>query len=129
MALGLKDGGIKKIIEMNPEIKQLCKDDSIKKFEDAVLEESESLIALTKKHFWNSVILIGFFLWMVLYALLAAQPQKLILAILAGTLLLASFERIYIQRKIKSGASKLATFSAIIEFLKNVKKNESTSSR
>jgi hypothetical protein len=129
MALGSKDGGTKKITEMDTEIKQLCKEDSIRKFEDAVQEESESLVALTKKHFWNSIILIGFFLWLLLYAIFATHPQKLILAVLAGTLLIASFERIYIQRKIKFGASKLATFSAVIEFLKNIKKNESTSNR
>jgi hypothetical protein len=116
------------LFEMNQELKHLCKEENIKKFEDAVFEESEVLVNLTKKHFWNDIILIGFFSYLFLYLLYSDNPQKPIIVVASIAVLLASFERFYIQRKIKSKVSKLATFSAIIEFLKNVK-HESTSSR
>lgn len=130
MALVLKAGGIKKNKKMSPEIKQLCERENIKKFEEAVQEESKVLISLSKKYFWNSLITVGFFSYFILYVLFSAQPQKVIIAISILTVLLASFERIYIQRKIKSKVTKLATFSAIIQFLKNINtKNESISNR
>jgi hypothetical protein len=43
-------------------------------------------------------------------------------------ILIASGERLYIQRKIKKTVYRLSTFSMIIEFLKKIK-NESTCSR
>lgn len=114
---------------MSPEIKQLCEEESLKKFENAIREESEYLVSLTKRHFWNSLVLAGFFFWMVGYTIFSSDPQKIIIGTLFGMVMLASLERFFLQKSIKLKVSKLATFSAIIEFLKNVKKNECTSNR
>lgn len=114
---------------MSPEIKNLCKEENIKKIEEAVQEESGILISLSKRYFWNGLVMIFFFLHLLLYIFLTEQPQRIVMIISGSSLLLASFERLYIQRRIKLKVSKLATFSAIVEFLKNIKKNESISSR
>ena len=100
----------------------------IEKFEEAVQRDSEEIVELSKRFFWNNIIVIGFTAWALLYTFTAVHPQRAMIWTSMLAILIASGERLYIQRKIKKTVYRLSTFSMIIEFLKKIK-NESTCSR
>ena len=100
----------------------------ISKFEEAVQRDSEEIIRLTKRHFWNTFILIGFTLQPVAYCLMQNQPQRIVIWMGIIGALVASGERMYLQKRIKKTVIDLATCSMIIDFLKK-HKNDSICSR
>lgn len=96
----------------------------ISKFEEAVQRDSEEIIRLTKRHFWNAFILIGFSLQPLAYCMMTQQPQRLVIWMGILGALVASGERMYLQTRIKKTVINLATCSMIIDFLKK-QKNDS----
>ena len=104
------------------------KEIEIEKFEEAVQKDSEEIVELSKRFFWNNVIVIGFTAWALIYTFTASYPQKITIWTSMLVILIASGERLYIQRKMKKTVYRISTLSMIIEFLKKVK-NESTCSR
>jgi hypothetical protein len=104
------------------------KEIEIEKFEEAVQRDSEEIVELSKRFFWNNIIVIGFTAWALLYTFTTVHPQRAMIWTSMLAILIASGERLYIQRKIKKTVYRLSTFSMIIEFLKKIK-NESTCSR
>lgn len=104
------------------------KEIEIEKFEEAVHRDSEEIVELSKRFFWNTLIVIGFTVWALFYSLSSSYPQKPMIWTSMLVILVASGERLYIQRKMKKTVYRISTFSMIIEFLKKVK-NENTCSR
>ena len=94
----------------------------IQKFEDAVERDSDEVIILSKRFYWNNVIVIGFMGYGLLYILLTKLPQKEIIGVTIFSILIASAERLYIHNKIKKAVSRIAASAMIIEFLKKIKK-------
>ena len=120
---------MKEIVEaIGEENTSILKGVEIKKIEEAVQRDSEEIVELTRRFFWNNFIVIGFTLWALIYVFGAENPQRLMIWTYMGAILVASGERLYIQRKIKKTAYRLTTFAMIIEFLKKIQ-NESTCSR
>jgi hypothetical protein len=120
---------MKEIVEaIGEENASLLKEVEIKKIEEAVHRDSEEIVALTKRFFWNNFIVIGFTAWALIYTLGTTNPQRLMIWTYMVAILIASGERLYIQRKIKKTTYRLTTFAMIIEFLKKIQ-NESTCSR
>jgi len=104
------------------------KEVDIHKFEDAIERDSEEVIRMSKRLFWNNVIVIGFMLQGLLYVWLTRFPQKPMIWMSIIAILIASTERLYIHKKIKNTLQRLAAFSMIIDFLKKVR-NENICSR
>lgn len=108
--------------------KEIVKEKDLEKLEEAALRDSEEIAELSKRHFWNNLIIIGFALYSVLYSVFTQHPRKEIVGLAMISVLIASGERFYIQTKIKKRIVRLTTFSMIIEFIKKAK-NESTCNR
>ncbi len=105
-----------------------AKEKDLKKLEEAALRDSGEIVELSKRHFWNNLIIIGFTLYSILYAITVQHPRKEIVWVSMIAVLIASGERFYLQSKIKKRVVRLTTFSMIIEFIKKAK-NESTCNR
>lgn len=106
----------------------LLRDLNIHKCEDVIERDSEEIIRMSKRLFWNNVAVIGFMLYGLLYIWLTENPHKIIIWLSLVALLIASSERLYIHKKIKKAVCRLTTFSMIIDYLKKTK-NENTRSR
>ena len=65
----------------------------LEKLEEAALRDSEEIAELSKRHFWNNLIIIGFTLYSVLYAVLSRDPRKEIVGLAMISVLVASGER------------------------------------
>jgi hypothetical protein len=131
MGLGFRAGGTKRNMIMdtedlskiiNEQELSTLREVDIQKFEDAVERDSEEVVLLSKRFFWNNVIVIGFMLYGLLYVLLTRYPQKAVIGTTIFAILVASAERLYIHNKIKKAVSRIAASAMIIEFLKKIKK-------
>jgi len=111
--------------EMN---KEPIRESDLEKLEEAAQRGSEEIVELSKRHFWNNLIIIGFSLYAVLYSVFSDYPIREMIWVAMIAILIASGERFYIQRKIKRTLVDLTTFSMIINFLKK-RKNESSYNR
>jgi hypothetical protein len=131
MGLESRVGGTKRKMTMNTEdLSKIIgeqelstlREVDIQKFEDAVERDSDEVIILSKRFYWNNVIVIGFMGYGLLYILLTKLPQKEIIGVTIFSILIASAERLYIHNKIKKAVSRIAASAMIIEFLKKIKK-------
>lgn len=98
------------------------KETDIRQFEDAVERDSEEVVNLSKRFYWNNIIVIGFMLYGLLYIMVTRYPQKGVIGATIFAILVASAERLYIHKKIKKAVSRIAAAAMIIEFLKKIKK-------
>jgi hypothetical protein len=108
--------------------KKIIRESDLEKLENAAQRDSATIVELSKRHFWNNLIIVGFSMYTVLYSIFSQYPRREMIFVAMLTILIASGERFYIQRKIKRKLVDLTTFSMIIEFLKR-RKNESSCNR
>lgn len=108
--------------------KKMIRESDLEKLEEAAQRGSEEIVELSKRHYWNNLIIIGFSLYAVLYSIFSVYPRREMIWVAMIAVLIASGERFYIQRKIKKKIVDLTTFSMIIDFLKR-RRNESSYNR
>lgn len=98
---------------------EFLQEDAISSIEKNIDEESKKIIQLSKRLFWNNLIIIFFMTYCLFYILLAEYIRKEIIIILIATIIIPSLERLWLHYRIKKKASKLAIFLTMIEILKN----------
>lgn len=95
--------------------------DEIKSIEKHIEKESESILQLSKRFFWNNLIIIFFAFYGAFYITITEYPKMLMIMIALAAVIISSLERLWLQNKIKNAASRLAVSITMLEILKKIK--------